>query len=125
MNTHMAKRLQKRVEDLFYGDTAAVLTHTVSALNGYGQPTVTETSTSISCSFTDKPFEFEKWRDYGDVESVIAQVRFTSPAPSKGNRLTISARFEDGDYVDKTYEIVGIMDRGTMGYLCDLKAVAV
>lgn len=125
MSPRLTKQLQRTVETMFYGDTAAVLTDTITALNGFGQPSVTETSTSISCSFTDKPFEFEKWRDYADVESIIAQARFTSPAPSKGNRLTVTARFEDGDYVDKTYEIIGIMDRGVLGYVVDLKAVQI
>ncbi len=125
LTTKLANRLQARVEAHTFGDTAAVLTHVVASRDAAGQPVFTETSTPISCSFTDRPFEFEKWRDYGDVESIIAQARFTSPAPTKGDRLKLTARFGDASYVDKTYEIVGIMDRGIFGYVVDLKAAQI
>jgi len=116
--------LQRRTEDFFYGDTAAVLSDTVNSLDAYGQPNVTVTTTNISCSFTDKPNK-ERWLVDADIEQIDAEIRFTSPAPAKGNRITLKGRFDGSGYTDKTFEIVGINDRDVFGYVCALKAVQI
>ncbi len=123
-SARLTAELQRRTEAHFYGDTAAVLSDTVTSLDAFGQPNVTVTTTNISCSFFDMP-DKEKWKGYADIESIAAEIRFTSPAPSKGNRVTLKGRFDGTGYTDKTFEIVGIQNRDVFGYLCALKAAQI
>ena len=123
-SARLTAQLQDKVEGHFYGDTAAVLTDVVDSLDAFGQPNVTTTTTNIACSFSDMP-DKEKWKGYADIESIAAEIRFTSPAPAKGNRVTLKGRFDGTGYTDKTFEIVGIQDRDVFGYLCALKAVQI
>ena len=87
-SARLVAQLHQKTEDYFYGDTAAVLTDVVTSLDVYGQPNVTTTTTAISCSFTDKP-KTEYWKGYADIEQIAAEIRFTAPAPSKGNQVTL------------------------------------
>ena len=115
--------LQREVESNFYGDTASIIQVTPGTLDANGIPAKTPVSTSVSCSFTDEP-SMEIWRDFTDVEEVEAEIRYAgSPTPAKGNTVTLSGRF-DSTYTNKTYEVIGIRDRGAMGYMVALKAVA-
>ena len=118
------KEMQARTVSQFYGDTAAVLSDSVSTLDVYGQPsTVTTTTTNISCSFTDKP-SMEKWQNFSDIAQIEAEIRYAgTPAPAKGNRVTLKGRFDGTSYTDTTYEIVGIQDRDNLGVVCALKKV--
>lgn len=129
-SARLVAELQRRTENHFYGDTAAWLSDVVNTLGAYGQPdSVTTTPTEIACSFTDlsglQRQAIERWKSYADIEEIVAEIRFTSPAPAKGNRVTLKGRFDGTSYVDKTFEIVGIMDRDAMGYVCALKAVQI
>ena len=123
-SARLAAQLQAKTVKLAYGDTAAVLSDSVTTLDTYGQANVTTTTTAISCSFTDKPNK-EKWAGYADIEMIAAEIRFASPAPAKGNRVTLKGRFDGTGYVDKTFEIIGIMNRDAFGYVCALMAVQI
>ena len=96
--------------------------HTVTTLDSYGQANVTTATTAISCSFTDKP-DMENWKNFADIGQIAAEIRFASPAPAKGNQVTLKGRFDGTGYPDKTYEIIGIQNRDAFGYVCALKVV--
>ena len=123
-SARLAAQLQAKTETLAYGDTAAVLSYSVTTLDSYGQPNVTTTTTAISCSFTDKP-KMENWKSYADIEQIAAEIRFKTPAPAKGMMITLKGRFDGTSYVDKTYEIVDIKNRDAFGYVCALKVVQI
>lgn len=120
----LANQLQRRTESASFTDTANYFAPpSLSVLDEYGQPTQTTQHTAVSCSFTDKP-AVEKWTGYADIEEIAAEVRVSSITPAKGGRFTIISRFGN-DVTEKTYEIVGIQDRGAFGYVCALKAVTI
>ena len=122
-NDRIVAQIQGRLVNSFYGDTANYITRTQSGSDTFGQPTYTETTTAISCSFTDTVSN-EAWKSFADVQTVDAEIRFASVTPSKGDAITLTVRF-DSAYTDKRYYIVGIKDRGAVGYVCALKAVDV
>jgi hypothetical protein len=125
VSNRLAKQLQRKTVEHFYGDTGSLLQDTVASLDEYGQPVVTTTSTTLACSFTDAP-DKEKWKDFADVDQISAEVRFAgSTAPARGNRFTITGRWGDSAFVDATFEIIGIQGRGTFGYVCALKKVQI
>ena len=123
-SNRLVNELQRRTITLAYGDTGNLLVDTVTDLDSYGQPTVSTASTSVACSFTDKP-DVENWQDYADIQEISAEVRFSSPAPSRGNRFTVTGRWDDASFTDATFEIVDIRDRGDFGYVCALKKVQI
>jgi len=124
VSNRAAKELQRKTAEYAFWDTGNLLQDTVTGLDEYGQPTVSTTTTALSCSFTDEP-DVEKWKDYTDVSQISAEVRFAgSTAPAHGNRFTVTGRFDDSAYTDKTFEIVSIRDRGAFGWVCALKAVS-
>jgi len=121
-NDRLTAHLQGRLVSGFYGDTANYITRVVSGTDTFGQPTYTEITTAIACSFTDK-VSIENWREFADVQTVDCEIRFAAVVPAKGDAITITARFDSTSFADKRYHIVGIKDRGLMGYVCALKAV--
>lgn len=121
-STGLVTRLKDRAVAGFFGDTATYITRTLGLPNTYGEPTYTETTSSIACSFTDQA-STENWREFADVQVVDAEIRFTSVTPARGDAITITSRFDSSSFTDKRYHIVGIKDRGVMGYVCALKAV--
>lgn len=124
-NPRLVAQLQRMTASGAYGDTAVLLADVpTGTYDPYNNPVVTTTETVLACSFTDKP-KMETWKDYADIEVVEAEIRFKSPAPTKGNRVKVTGRFDNPDYTDKTFEIIGIQDRGDFGYVCALRAVAV
>lgn len=123
-SARVAAQLQQKTDDGFYGDTASILVDTVNSQDAYGQPVVSTASTSVSCSFTDKP-KSEKWVGYADIQELAAELRYNSaPVPAKGNRVILTGQFDGTGYVDKTFEIIGIQDRDAFGYVVALKKVA-
>lgn len=123
------ERLQKRVENYFYVDTATVTYKTASSYDAYGQITYTESAVEVDCSFTDK-VSSESWAEYADIENIEAELRFTGTKPNKGDTVTLSHRFnrddtDDQDYTANTFEIVGVKDRDAFGYVVALKKVAI
>lgn len=122
LSSRLAAQLQRRTDAAFYGDTATYIRRTSTTSDNFGQQTITSTNTAIACSFTDSGAA-ESWKDYADILQVDAEIRFSSIVPAKGDYITLTGRYEGETYTDKTYEIVGIRDRGLLGYVCALKAV--
>lgn len=122
LSARLAAQLQRRTERDFYGDKATYIRRTSASADTFGQPSITMANTAIDCSFADSGAA-ESWKDYADVLQVDAEIRFSAIVPAKGDNIALAGRYEDDPYTDKTYEIVGIRDRGTLGYVCALKAV--
>ena len=125
----LVERLAKRMEDYFFTDTATITYRTASTYDGYGQVTYSESTSTVDCSFTDKPSK-ESWGEYADIENIEAELRFTGTKPSKGDTVTLTHRFNRDDYDDQdftadTFEIVGVKDRDVFGYVVALKKVAI
>lgn len=106
-----------------YTDTAHYIpAPDISNLNEYGQPTVSTSELLILCAFVDGG-KAELWTS-ADIEILDAEIYFDVFLPTKGAKIKIITRF--GKPVDnKTFEIVGIQDRGEFGYVCALKAVTI
>lgn len=92
----------------------------ITNLNAYGQPTPSATETEFSCAFVDGG-KAETWKT-ADIEVLDAEIYFTDITPTKGGTIEITERFGVA-VTNKTYEIVGIQDRGAFGYVCALKAI--
>lgn len=120
----LAAQLQRMTEGATYTDTAYYIPEASGALDEYGQPTPSTTRTLVSCSFTDKPSS-EKWKGYADVEELAAEIRLSALIPTKGGRVTIVSRFGEEVVTQQTYEVIGIQDRATFGYVCALKVVTI
>lgn len=123
-SARLVSGLQRITKDRAYGDTATILQDTVDSLDAYGQDSSTTTETDIACNFTDKP-DMEKWKDYADIQEISAEIRFDGATPARGNRVTLTGRFDGTGYTDTTYEIVDIRDRDAFGYVCALKKVQI
>src|SRR3990172_7482166 len=124
-SNRLAKQLQRDTSAYAFWDTGNLLQDTVTGLDSYGQPTVTTASTATACSFTDMP-DLERWKDFADVDQISAEVRFAgSTVPARGNRFTITGRYDDSSYQDVTFEIIGIRDRGAFGWVFALKKVQI
>ena len=119
---NFAGRLNSRIQKLAYSDICVFIDRAEGSLDTYGQPTVTETETRVSCSFTDSP-KIEEWKSFADIEEIAAEVRFSNElvSPVSGDKVKIINRFKRHSFPDTTYEIVGIRDRGIFGYVCALK----
>lgn len=106
-----------------YTDTAYYIpAPDMSSLDAYGQPTVSTQELSIPCAFVDGG-KAETWTT-ADIEVLDAEIYFDVFAPSKGGKIKSITRF--GQLVtNKTYEIVGIQNRGPYGYVCALKVVTI
>lgn len=122
-SANLANRLQERVKDYAFGDSAYVLIDEQTGTDEYNAPTTTTVSVPIACSFTDK-VSTEAWTGFADVENVNAEIRFNGVTPLKGYRVRITGRFGDDAHHDKDFEIVGVKNRGVFGYVCALKAVS-
>lgn len=123
-NSRLVAQLQRRAEGAFYGDTALLLVDVATgAVDEFNNPVVTTTETPINCSYNELSSR-EQWRGYGDLGIVEAEIRFTSPKPTKGNRIEITTRYGGEPLPEVTLEIVGIDNRAAMGYVCALKKVA-
>ena len=121
-SSRLVSQMQNILERSFYGDTANYITRTVSGTNTYNEPVYTETTTAMTCSFTDKA-TVENWREFDDVQIVDAEIRFSTPVPSKGDAITVTSRFDLSSFTDRRYHIIGIKDRGALGYVCALRAI--
>lgn len=129
-NSRLVAQLQRNVEDGFYGDTASILQDTRASYDAAGQPVNTTVTTPVSCSFTDaikmSPTALEKWKAFADISQIEAEIRYNSlPVPAKGNRVTLTGRFDSTEFIDSNFEIIGIQDRDVFGHVCALKKVEV
>ena len=123
-NARLVSQLQRITDQFMYTDSGILLHPTSSTVDAAGQPVTTDTETTVSCSFTDKP-NLEAWKDYADITTINAEVRFKDATPVYKDRFKITTRFEGSSYTDVTFEVVGIRDRTPMGYVVALKKVAV
>jgi hypothetical protein len=123
ISDRLASRIQRRTEAHAYTDAGYYIpAPDPNITDTYGQVTVSTTLIPVTCSFTDKP-KMETWRGDADVQGVEAEVRFATPAPSKGGKFKITERFGQ-TVTSQAFEIIGIQNRGTFGYVCALKAVS-
>jgi hypothetical protein len=121
----LTKSLSRRTKSLFFGDAAYLLKDVATGeYDTYNNPVISTSEIPIECSFTDKPAT-ETWRDFADIENIHAEVRFMEPRPAKGDRVKVVGRFDTETMTDQEYEIVGIRDRDTFGYVCALMQVQV
>ena len=126
-SARLVAQLQRRAVNLFYGDSACLLVDVpTGTYDEYNQPIVVESEIPFDCSFTDGPAT-ERWAGYADIEELVAEIRFASPTPTKGNRIRLTGHFGEDEKVspNMTYEIIGIRERGIFGYVCALKKVSV
>ncbi len=125
VNARLVAQIQRKVADGFFTDTASILQDTETSRDGFGQLSTSTVTTLVSCSFTDKP-KVEKWEGHADISQIAAEIRYNSaPIPVKGDRVTLTGRFDSPDFVDQTFEIIGIQDRDVFGHLCALVLVTV
>ena len=124
-NKKLIERLAKRAQKYGYSGTATITYRTVSSHDSYGQPIYTESAVEVSCSFNESASS-EVWKDYLDVETIDAEIRFNGTKPSKGDTVTLTHIFNrDSGYEEQTFEIVGVKDRDAFGYICALKRVEI
>lgn len=125
-NNRLAEQLQRVAENSFYGDDGFLIKSVASGTyDTYNHPVMTVTNIPVSGSFTDKPSR-EIWKDHLDLAVIEGEIRFKSQtAPDKGDKFRITGRFGSQNYPDKTYEIMGIVNRGQFGFVCALKTVEV
>jgi hypothetical protein len=118
--------LQRVVDRDFYGDDGYIVKDIeAGTYDAYNKPVTTERTIPVRCSFTDRP-STELWKEHLELEMVNAEVRFTSQTPpTKGDKFKIVGRFGSENYPDKTYEIVGIVNRDAFGFVVALKAVSI
>jgi len=133
-NSRMVQGLQARMVEGFFTDLATVIYRTAGIPDEYGQPAYTEVETEVRCSFTESPRAgrdgTEKWTSYADIEEINAEIRFKGEKPNKGDRVETQSQYyrdgyEEQHYEPQTFEIVGIIDRDTFGYICALKKVSI
>ena len=123
VNLRLSGYVQRVTENSTYYDEAVYITPAdPNTTDEYGQPSGTATETTLACSFTDKP-NAERWRGDVDIEQLAAEVRFSSLIPTKAGRVRIIKRF-GVDVTEKTFEVIGLQDRGDFGFVCALKAVS-
>jgi hypothetical protein len=104
-----------------YTDTAVYIP-ALTGYDDYGQPDEAGTESIFACAFVDGG-KAESWKS-ADIEVLDAEIYFTDVTPTKGGKIRITHRFGVA-VVNKTFEIVGIQDRGAFGYVCALKAVTI
>ncbi len=123
----LINQLQRITVATAYSDTANIAQFTSTGNDSdTGQPTGTTATTAITCSFTDKP-KAENWKDFADIETIEAEIRFTHATitPGKGDTIALTGKWDTSDYTDQTFEVIGIRDRDKFGFLCALKKVVI
>ena len=88
----------------------------------YGQVIPPTTQYSGDCAFVDSA-KSEDWRDNADVENIEAEIFLAFVAPTNGGKFTIVSRFGQ-DVINKTFEVVGVQDRGAFGYVAALRVAS-
>lgn len=121
----LASRMTAQVRALAYQDAAIYHAPHDSnfGLDEFGHPSSERPDVEIACSFVDA-FGFssvEKWESSGDISQAISSIRFHDVIPSNGGSFTLTKKFGTPVKERRTFEIVGIQDRGGFGYVCALK----
>lgn len=127
--SRLAAMLQRQVRGSFYIDKALLLAQVpTGAYDEYNQAINTTATIPVDCSFTDilNQRDLEQWKDYVDIETVNALLRYQGTVPQKGWRVKLVSRFDGSPTRDeREYEIVGIQNRAAFGWVVALKAVTV
>lgn len=131
-SNELTQRLQARVQMLSYGDLAYYYgpLGDDAPLDEYGHPTGEITPVKVECSVNDavgKRRMVEAWTDAIDIARLDAEIRFGPNVivPTKGGKFVITQRHDNPEYADHEFEIIGIQDRGNMGFLCALHRVEI
>jgi len=131
LNNRLAMQLAKYVSDYVYNDTALLLHNASQSVDANGHKLKEFVEYHLHCSFNETPSRVtgkgESWTRFGDIGMYDAEVRFAEPEPHKGD-LVRSVVLQGGDetlYTGKTYEIIGIINRGEFGWVCALRRVEV
>lgn len=128
----LTQRLHARVADYTYGDIAYYYgpADADGPLDEYGHPTTEATPIKVECSINDavgKRRTTEMWTDAIDIGKFDAEIRFAPNVitPVKGATFVITQRQGNPEYADHEFEVIGIQDRGNMGFLCALHRVEI
>lgn len=124
-SSRLIAQLQVATRQFFYSDTGMLIKRVGSgSYDNDNHEIMTEVSVTFPCSFNDTP-STEAWRDFADVDSITAEVRFESGVPEKGDKFKLTDRFGAADFRVLEFEIIGIRKRGAFGWVCALKRVEV
>jgi len=126
-SNRLVSQLDRLTVKYFYGDVGTYYEtpDAETGLDEYGQPPKAGAGISIMCSFNDNP-AMEKWSNYADIEDIAGEVRFgTDITPDKGGQFQIEGRWDELTEQPQRFEIVGIRNRGLMGWVCLLKTVTI
>jgi hypothetical protein len=94
----------------------------LNTLDAYGQPTISTLELLVQCAVVDGG-KAESWKD-ADIEVLDGELYLDAFLPNKGDKVKVITRFGQ-PVTNKTYQIVGVQDRGAFGYVCALKAVTI
>ena len=120
----LVKHLQRITAKYAYGDLGYLIKQIgTGVFDENNTETMTVIEIPLDCSFTDKPSR-EIWNDYADIGQVDAEIRFVGHDPSKGNTVRLSSRFDGTSHSNDTFEIIGISNRYTFGYVVALRKVS-
>ena len=126
----MVEELASRASTYAHGDSAKIVYKTQGAKDALGHATITETETTVSCSF-DETVSEQLRKEYADLDRIDAVIRFSGTKPSKGDGVKLVSKFgrtsDDGQAFTETaeFEIVGVKDHDAFGYICVLRKVKV
>jgi len=127
----LADQLQRRTDEYTYGSMAIYFPPPAidAVLDEYGQPALVTAGTPIYCSFeipSNQTQLLERWNAGMDISTTYAEIRFKGNViPDKGGRFKVTGRFDQIDYLNETFEVVYVDNRGSFGYKCLLKQVKV
>lgn len=129
VSNRLANQLQRITEDMAYTDKGLYYppADPNTNLDSFGQPAPITDGIPFDCSFTDtyqNRSAIEKWAPFADIEEILGETRMSTPIPAKGGRILITHRFEEL-YPGRMMEVIAVQDRGPMGFLCAMRAVAI
>jgi hypothetical protein len=121
----LVKQLQRLTAGYAYGDLGYLVKQIgTGVFDENNTETMSTLEIPVECAFTDKP-STEIWRDYADIGQIDAEVRFAGHDPNKADTFKIASRFDGTGHSDETFEVIGISNRYTFGYVLALRKVAV
>jgi hypothetical protein len=128
----LTEAIHRETASGFYSDKATYYAEPSSTqnLDDAGQATATVQGTEIECAFSDNirnRQSIENWMSEADVQQIDAEIRFGGGVivPTKGGKFALTQKWDNPNFNDFMYEVVGIRDRGALGYMCALKRVTV
>jgi hypothetical protein len=122
--------LQRETQRLAYGDVAYYYRppNPDENLDEFGHPTEVIKGVRLECSFNPASAKSrEQWTEQIEVAKFDVEIRFGPDeiTPKKGGQFKLTTKFDNPEFADQTYEVIGIQDRGNLGYLCALHRVEI